>query len=205
MHRLHILNVGALAALHAASDTAGLIINEGPLPRFAGGRLIQVGESYDPAVLDSEAFVTASTPAGHLTMAQLEALLAKRRGQPTDDVTLKVERESLIGSTGDGLNTDVHLAPIAPTAAEPGPSDAQVEAIEAANKSAPKDQKAEDKARQALSDRQDQALDRDAKDGAGGSRSKAEIAAELTAEGVEYDGRASRDELEKLLAQHKAK
>lgn len=205
MNRLHRMNLGVAAVALAAADTGGLIVNNGPLPRFAGGRLIEVGEAYDPAILDSEAFATASTPAAQLTVAQLEAMLAKRKGEATDDVTLKAERAGLIGSTGDGVNTDVKLAPTSPTSAEPGLSAEQEKAIEAANKAAPADRNAGERVRQDLSEKQADALDRDNRGGAGGSRTKADIAAELTAEGVEFDGRATRDELEKLLADHRAK
>lgn len=47
-------------------------------------------------------------------------------------------------------------------------------------------------------------LDHDEDGRAGGSKSKAEIAAELTEMGVEFDGRSSRDELAKKLAEAKA-
>jgi hypothetical protein len=76
------------------------IINTGPNPRFVGGRLIPVGEPYNPEeAAGSEAFVTGTTPAGQLSVEQLEALLARKKGQATDDVTQKREREGLAAPT----------------------------------------------------------------------------------------------------------
>jgi len=157
-----------------------LIINEGPNPRFVGGRLIAIGESYDPEEASgSEAFVTGTTPAGQLSVEQLEALLARKKGQATDDVTQKLEREGLAASTGeDILNADVALAPTAPTAGDTS-TDLTPAAVAA--------------------------LDHDKDGEAGGSRKKAEIAADLTAAGVTFDSKLSRDELAKLLDDHNKK
>lgn len=158
------------------------VINEGPLPRFVAGKFIPVGEPFDPDALDSEAFATASTPIGQLNLAQLEAEIARRRGSGADDVTRKLEAEAMRNSTGeDATNFDVALAPTHPTSAPPV-GDVDLDKIDRATPGESRPQ-----------------LDRDKDGAAGGSRSKAEIAAELTELGIEFDGRASRDDLAKLL------
>jgi len=61
------------------TDSDGLIVNEGPNPRFVGGRYVEVGDRYDPEALNSETYAVKSTPVGALTDEQLQAELERRQ------------------------------------------------------------------------------------------------------------------------------
>jgi hypothetical protein len=149
------------------------IINEGPNPRFVGGRLIAVGEPYNPEeAAGSEAYVTGTTPAGQLSVEQLEALLARKKGEATP-VADPVSQAAIDDRLRPFADEHVH----APAATDPAPLTAEQQA----------------------------ALDRDGDGAAGGSRKKAEIAADLTAAGVAFDSRLTRDELQALLDDHNKK
>ena len=83
MHRNLLLNLGALAALHAINNDTGatseLAINDSLLPRFtAAGVLVEPGGTFPASDLKAEDFIAKSTPVGNLTDEQLLALVATR-------------------------------------------------------------------------------------------------------------------------------
>jgi len=83
MHRNLLLNLGALAALHAINNDTGaaveLTVNDSLLPRFtAAGVLVEPGGSFPASDLKAEDFIAKSTPVGNLTDEQLLALVATR-------------------------------------------------------------------------------------------------------------------------------
>lgn len=181
MYRNSILCTGALAALLAPHGSSpALVVNDSLIPRFTGaGRLVAPGELFNPEELDTADFIAKSQPVGTLTDDQLLALVAQRNLTPNPGAP-----ESEPGA-----------APVAPVT-----SQAALDDLDELRSEQREDLTDVARASDVISP-----PDRDGDGKPGGSLKKAEIEAELTALGIEYDKSASRDDLGRLLDAELAK
>lgn len=212
MNRLHRLNFGIAAVALAASTDSGLLVNDSLLPRFtAAGVLVEPGAVFPADELHTKDFVAKSTPVGNLTDEQIEALARQRGLIPTPQAPASEPSAAPVAPMTDPeavKRLDEQQAEQADAAANVRPASEVVAENELSDE---EKQRAADAAREARAAdlRHQQSStnppDRNADGKPGGSRTKAEIAAELTDLKVEFDPNAKRDELGKLLDAELAK
>lgn len=165
-----------------------ILVNDSDTPRFtAAGRYVEPGATFPASEMDAKTFVAKNAPVGTLTDEQLLAAVAARGLTPNPGAPA----------------SEPAAAPVSP-----GPSQETLDRLDEVRAEQLKDVvdagRASERAAE-INEAQAKALDRDGDGAAGGSRTKAEIAADLTELGVEFDGRKSRDELEALLNAELAK